>query len=350
MPFEHKFDVWDRNPGGKKRCLIVRFGAIGDQIIASSLLPLLKAEGFHVTYQCTPEAQQILRHNPHIDAWWIQAKDFVPNQQLGPYWESLAERFDRVVNLCESIEGTLLALPGRREAAWSLDIRRKMVGGINYLAYAHDLAGVPHVFRPQFHPTRAETIAADAVRATMDGPVIVWAVDGSSHHKAYPHTHIVTAWLLERTTCHVVYTGGPGQSEELQAALMTQLIRNGSDIRRVHPMAGVWGIREALAFAQRADCVVGPETGLLNAVSFEAMPKVIYLSHSSHDNLTQHWRNTHVVLPDTAAAPCYPCHLMHYGWEHCVQDAETKAAACAASITPQTLFRTISKAVLGQID
>src|SRR4051812_36021838 len=78
MPFVHKFDIWQRNPGGKKRLLIVRFGAIGDQVQTASVLPLLKEQGYHVTYMTTPEAQQVLLHNPHIDDWIIQDKDQVP--------------------------------------------------------------------------------------------------------------------------------------------------------------------------------------------------------------------------------------------------------------------------------
>jgi len=74
-------------------------------------------------------------------------------------------------------------------------------------------------------------------------------------------------------------------------------------------------------------------------------PKVIMLSHSSHENLTKHWKNTTVLLPETERCPCYPCHRLHYGWQHCVQNAETKAAQCASSIAPELLFNSIMNAL-----
>ena len=83
-----KMDTWQRNPGGKKRALLIRFGAIGDQIVAASVLPGLKAQGYHVTYMTTPESTKVIEHDPNIDDWWVQATDYVPNVQLGPYWAS----------------------------------------------------------------------------------------------------------------------------------------------------------------------------------------------------------------------------------------------------------------------
>ncbi len=151
-----RLDVWQRHPGGKPRALIVRFGAIGDQIMASSVLPLLKEQGFHVTYMTTPEAQQVLLHNPSVDEWLIQDRDQVPNAQLGAYIETLSPRYDRVINLCESIEGSLLALPGRPNHSWTPAARRKILGTVNYQERTHDLAGVPYRFAPRFHPTEAE--------------------------------------------------------------------------------------------------------------------------------------------------------------------------------------------------
>src|SRR6266436_6527675 len=38
-------DIWQRHPGGKQRALVIRYGAIGDAFIMSSVLPLLKAQG-----------------------------------------------------------------------------------------------------------------------------------------------------------------------------------------------------------------------------------------------------------------------------------------------------------------
>ena len=87
--------------------------------------------------------------------------------------------------------------------------------------------------------------------------------------------------------------------------------------------------------------VVGPETGVLNAMAMEDVHKVIYLSHSSRENLTKHWKNAVVAQPDPGIAPCYPCHRLHFDWSRCHQDKASQAAVCAAGISPRLLFDTI---------
>lgn len=331
----------ERRPGGKKRCLVIRYGAIGDQIIASSVLPAMKRQGFHITYQCPPESQQVLLHDPHIDEWFLQAKDYVPNEQLGAYWHGLRGRYDRIVNLCESVEGSLLALPGRREDDWSDGARRLIMGTVNYLERTHDLAEVPHIFAPKFYPTQNELQEAYQKRLLMQGPVVYWAVSGSSLHKIYPYPQVIAAWLMEQTDAHLVIGGDATQSKLLQDGVIERLSADGYDVSRIHGWCGKLSVRQALTFAQVADVVVGPETGVLNSVSFEQVRKVIYLSHSSRRNLTDYWKNAIVLSPDPDRAPCYPCHRLHYDWSRCHMDQETKGAVCASAVGPRLLFEAI---------
>lgn len=341
----HRTLLWQRHPEGKKRALVIRYGAIGDQIVASSILPLLQRDGWHVTYNTTPDGMEIIKHDPHVDEFLLQDKDQVPNVQLGPYWESVRERYDLVVNLCESVEGALLALPGRLQHAYPAEARRRVMGTVNYLERTHDLAGLPHKFNPRFYPSEREKKWAMAIRKQMPGPVIAWAINGSSPHKVYPWTQVVAAWLLERTPAHIVLLADPGIGVDLQTSIVDKLTEQGVEVARLHPMAGKWSIREALTFVQSVDCVVGPETGTLNAVCMEDVPKVIYLSHSSPTNLTKHWRNTTVLVPDALRAPCWPCHQLHSTWEHCHQDKQTFAALCASGIAPEEVFEAVALAL-----
>jgi hypothetical protein len=111
---------------------------------------------------------------------------------------------------------------------------------------------------------------------------------------------------------------------------------------RIRTIAGEWDIRRSLTFAHVVDCVVGPETGPMNGVGMAPVPKVIYLSHSSADNLTKHWINTTVLTPDLSRSPCYPCHRLHSTWEYCHKDEKTGAALCASSISPEEVFASIA--------
>lgn len=336
-------NLWQRNPDGRKRALVVRYGAIGDAIVAASTFPGLQAQGYHVTVSCNPTTEEVLRHDPHVDGWAVQGKDFVPNEMLGPYWSALRERYDHIVNLSESVEGLLLTLPGRLNHSYSDDARRAIYGETNYLEHTHNIAAVPHDFgNARFHATEDELRWARAVRRRMNGPVVVWVINGSSMHKVYPWTQVVAAWLLERTPAHLVLFADPGVGVQLQAGIMDCLARDGCDMSRVLGVADKWKIRQSLAFAQVADCVVGPETGPMNAVGMEPMPKVIYLSHSSAANLTKHWVNTTTLEPDRSRAPCYPCHRLHSTWEFCHRDEASAAALCASSIAPEAVFRAVA--------
>ena len=51
------------------------------------------------------------------------------------------------------------------------------------------------------------------------------------------------------------------------------------------------------------------------------------------------WKNTKEILPQSTA--CFPCHRLHFDFEHCNQDDNTKAARCSASIEPATIIKAI---------
>lgn len=338
--------IWQRNPAGKKRALVIRMGALGDAIVAASVLPGLKAQGYFVTFNCKSSTQEVLLHDPNIDEWLIQETDFVPNEMLGPYWQGIEERYDRVVNLCESVEGQLLTLPGRLNHAYSDEARRALYSHVNYLEHTHNIAAVPHDFSARYHMTPFENEKAQWDKRKMNGPVVVWVINGSSAHKVWPWVHIVTAWLLKRTPAHVVLFADPGPvGQALTAGIADCLKQDGVDMSRVHPIGGRWELRRAMAFAHVADCVVGPETGPLNIVAMADVPKVLYLSHSSAENLTKHWRNTTTLAPERAKSPCFPCHRLHQTWEFCHQDEKTGAALCASSISPDRVFEAIAAAL-----
>lgn len=338
---------WRRQP---KSCLVVRYGAFGDHIMASSALRALKAEGWHVTYNCDARGHEALREDPHIDAWLVQDTDQVPNHLLGPYWNALATRYDRVLNLSQSVEETLLAVPGRLNHGWPDEVRRKLMGSVNYLDRTHDLCGVARGPRPEFFPDGREKMwAQKQYKEITKGqkrrggrldklsarPIVMWAMSGSSVHKVWPHMDAVIAALMLRTDAIVVLTGAPGIDEILEAGWENE--------DRVLKRTGKWSIRETLTFAKLvADVVVGPETGILNAVSHEdSIGKVVYLSHSSPVNLTRDWVRTKVLVPPGSVA-CYPCHRMHYSFEHCHRSEATGTALCASSIEPSRVLDAIA--------
>lgn len=324
-PLEFIENPWQRPA---KSVLVIRYGGIGDMIMVSSILPGLKEQGYHVTVNTTPRGLEVLAHDPNVDEFLLQDPDQVPNAWLGPYWKSIARRYDRVINLSESIEGPLLALPGR--AFYDLPhAARHTLLNVNYYERTHLLAGVPDVFGGRFYPTDEENEWArrQAWRIGKGRPLIMWVQSGSSIHKRWPFTDGVIARMLIETGAAFVLTGDP----------MTAILEQGwqKEKRVACTATAGWTVRQSLTMARHCKVVVGPETGVLNSVANEAgIAKVIMLSHSSKENLTKHWINTTALKPDDT--PCYPCHRMHYDWSGCTRHPDSEiagASLCSGNVS-----------------
>ncbi|HYE38987.1 MAG TPA: methyltransferase domain-containing protein [Ramlibacter sp.] len=318
-------------PGAGRRCCVVRYGGFGDQLQASAILPELKRQGWHITFMTTPKGQDILRNDPHIDDWLVQDTDQVLNQDLWEYWEVWRAKFDKWVNLSSSVEDALLAAPGSPEHAWPQAVRQKYLNR-NYAEFTAELAEVP--FKPdgRFYPSPEERAKATALLRSDDPQRaafnVLWVLSGSSIHKFYPGQDVVISRALKEL---------PGIRFILSGDEACKILEVGwEENPQVLCTSGEMGIRDTLALAQQVDVVMGPETGVLNAVAYEEhVAKVILLSHSSHENLTKHWAKTAVL---EGQAKCYPCHQLHHTTRYCPTDAESGAAACQVGISPDDVF------------
>lgn len=309
-------------PKPEKRAAVVRYGAFGDLIQASSILPALKEQGFHITFYTTPRGQEVVKHDPHIDAFYIQDTDQVPNgEPLNTFWEHEAKKYDRWINLSESVEGTLLTLPGRSADQWAPLVRQKYLD-INYFEFTHDLAQVPLPPKSKFYPTEDEKAWAKKEKASFGGFTVLFALAGSSVHKVWPYMdHFIARVLLWNPNAKVVLVG-----DEL-----SRMLESGWENEpRVICKAAKYTIRQTLALLDVVDIVVGPETGVLNAAGHLPVPKIVLMSHSSAQQLTRYWTNVRAIEPKTS---CFPCHRMHYNFDRCKRDAETGVAKCQADIS-----------------
>lgn len=335
---KHTFS-W-KEPKPEKRALVCRFGAWGDLLQCSSVLAGLKDEGFHVTLMASPPASDVLKHDPNIDAWMLLTKDLVPNGDLCAFWEWQSKNYDRFVNLSESVEGTFLALPGRAMYPVAPAARHAVLNH-NYLEHQHRLAQVPHKPQVKFYATTEEKEWARRTRSRMgDGPVVVWSLAGSSVHKTHAGLDQIIASFMVATDASVVLVGGP-ECVILEAGWESE--------KRVHKTSGKWSMRQSLAFALESDLVIGPETGVLNAMCCEPMSKIVLLSHSTVENLTRDWTNTISLWSKNTTckgrgnneAPA--CHKLIFGWDHCTKHEESGTAQCQADISTGDIWEAIVK-------
>lgn len=326
-----KLSPWQEQDFGGKRpgksVCVQRYGGFGDMMQVSSILPGLKEQGYHVTINTNERGVDMLKHDPHVDAFFVQKDDQVPNHDLGHYWSALSGCFSKFIMLSESIEGSLLAIPERREAAWHPDFRRMVMGNVDYLEATHAIADVPLPPRVRFYASDGEKHFAKKNRKRIgeDCFVILWVLSGSSVHKVWPHMDMIIARLMVGySNVKVVMVGEP----------LCEILEQGwKKEKRVIRKCGKWSIRHTLAFAEECDLIIGPETGVLNAVSMLDVPKILMLSHSGPGNISKNWVNTRVLTP--ANTPCFPCHTLHRGFSHlCPQDEEYGTSLCAKNISP----------------
>ena len=338
-----------KNPKPAKTCAVVRYAAIGDAIISSSIYPWLKEQGYHVTLYCQAGAgYECLKNDPHIDRFIIQGKDEVPPQFLQEFWDYTRKKYDKWVNLCESVEGTLLACPGRVNHEWPNAVRAKYMDR-NYLEFTHELAEVPPPYRPKFYSTLDERAWARKTAQHWGGRNILWSLSGSSVHKAWPHLDVTMEWILRTyPDVHIVLVGD--QFSRILQAGWDKQDASGKwvDVHpRVHCKADVWNIRESMSFAEVADLIIGTETGLLNAAGSMEAWKIVTLSHSSKEMLTRHWRNVIALeQPKGIGCPKQPCRQLHYTWDHCMKHEETGTAVCQFEISPEMMWDAV-QSVLG---
>ncbi len=322
-----------KTPEPEKKCAIVRYGGFGDVLQASHVLPELKAQGYHITFYTLPVGHNILKTNPYIDDFFIQDRDQVNNDDLSEFWAVQAKHYDKFIQLSESVEASLLAAPARAEYKLTQKkLHRKM--NQSYVGKTCRLAGVVRKAEKVFYPTEEESEwAKQYIKNLRCVNVILWALSGSSVHKSYPYTdNVIARILLELPGTKVVFVGD-GLCQLLESPWEAE--------KRVVPECGKLSIRKTLALAQKVDLVIGPETGVLNCVAFEDVPKILMLSHSSSVNLGGAWKHTDVMTPK--GVDCYPCHKLHFGWSTCNRDEATGGAACAAGISPYKVFNNIKR-------
>lgn len=322
----HQIDVAGQATKPVKTAAVVRSGNFGDALWAGSVCAGLKREGYHVTAYVEPMGEEVLRHDPHVDRIIVLDRHAMPLGEWARYFKHEKPRYTRWINLIQTGEVELLKTPDQASYYWPPELRRTLCDR-NYVELMHEVAQVPYQLAQLFYATTAEEAWARNERAKFDGRVVVLANAGSTVPKWWPYAPALAA-LLAELGIHVVVVGDL-RGLEYPASPRIRVMGTGA-----------WSIRQAIAFARRADAVVGQETGLLNALALEGVAKVVLLSHSTVTNLTRDWRNTTSLV---GAVRCYPCHQIHYTHEHCPQDETTKAAKCQAAIHVEQVMEALRR-------
>lgn len=345
--FSHKKKL---NPEGLKTACVIRYGAIGDLVQAMSLVTQLKRDGYHVTLVAQHPGTEAVKHDPNIDHFVVQTQNQVPISQLGFFWKWFEERgapgekkFDKWVNLTESVESNLLIQPGNIKFVWNPKARAAYMSGHNYLAFQHLIGDVPYNPSFKFYPTEEERRWREQERERMKKAgiekYIFWCLAGSSRtHKVYPHSAVLWNHVLEYYPNWGVMTIGDPTCYEFE--------KSHEGKPRMWLTSRTYTLRQAFTMMETADVVFAPETGLASAAAWYDMPKVISLSHSSIENLTRDWRNTSSIYSPRTTCPgrgsvpgeVLNCNLMLPAFEGCRRSEVTGVAQCVTDTKPEWVW------------
>ena len=337
-----------KSPKPENTACVVRYGAFGDLMQTSTVIAGLKKQGHHVTVFCSPPGSDVIMHDPNVDKFVFFEKDQVPNADLGPFWDYQSKKFDKWVNLSESVEGSFLALKGRAIHAWTPAARHKAMN-FNYIEMMHLIAGVPHDPQIKFFATEDEKKWATKQRSKMPYKhLVIWPLAGSSMHKTWAGLdNIMASIFVAYPDTAIMLVGGP-ECEMLEAGWENE--------SRVYRTCGKFSIRQTLAMLEHADLVIGPETGVLNAAACMDVPKICFLSHSTHENLTRDWKNVYPMASEKTECPgrgkneAPACHMMHYGFEFCKQAEGAGVAQCMADISIQQVWNAVEAVMQSLVD
>jgi ADP-heptose:LPS heptosyltransferase len=347
---------------------ISRCGGVGDNLMATSVLPLL-ADKYNVEVITQTPQSVVFENNPYISKLTTRKRGDLPPGGLEwqKWYADRATEYELLVNLSHSCETTLALVTAQTQFYWPHEWRKQNCGK-NYLEWVHDIVGVPHVFAPGFFPTDEEWDKAEEVKRQVGGRYIAWVVSGTRLDKIYPQATMAVARLIKETGLPVVLMGAPGKDNEMTRIIQKHVTKqNGTDagchsavsvdeaastpeLRKklgLKPGVENWPIRRVLTQARMADLVIGPDTGVLWAVAMDDMPKIVKLSHASPENITKHWKNTVTLHADPAKVPCWPCHRLHDEHSTCTPNAENNGAACISDISVETIVTTALKLLQG---
>lgn len=333
---------------------IARFGGVGDNLVAASVLRPLKALGYNVEVITSPTASGVYLNNPFVDKLSIQ-----PDGSITGDWQqwfvSRSHEYDIFVNLSHSNEKRHALFKAETAFWWPQDYRRKLCAG-SYLETVHDILGLPHVFGPLYFPTNEEKQRALKTRDEQIGPrYITWVIAGSRIDKVYPMAAMAICRIIKELDIPVMMVGGGGKQFEYAKQIEKDVLNTNSTTKGLHLALQPdnadpggdqsWPLRRSLAQVLAADLVISPDTGPAWAAAFEPVPKIILVSHASAENITKHWVNTVTLHADQYRVPCWPCHRLHDDPSTCVQSKNATGAACMSDISVETIMKAAAYAL-----
>jgi ADP-heptose:LPS heptosyltransferase len=329
---------------------VARMGGIGDNIIASSVLPGLKKKFGMVEVITSKPCHVVFENNPYIDKLSVREKgdpDWGDGHSWQAWFNSISKNFEAFYHLSHSCE-TLGALIKVQTAFWWPEKMRRKMCGKNYLEIVHDICDIPYEeIAPNFFPTDEENQKAIETKANVGRKAIGWVLSGSRLDKVHPHADIMIAKIIKELGVPVIMFGAPGKDFENAKLIEKEVNKINRTKDGLHLALSpdmekqTWNIRRLLTQVQHCDLVIGPDTGPMWGVAMHEMPKVMLHSHASPENITKYWKNTISLHADQNRVTCWPCHRLHDDASTCKPNEDKNGAACITDITVDVVLENV---------
>jgi ADP-heptose:LPS heptosyltransferase len=304
------------------KVLVIRFGAIGDLVLATPVLRALKAAGYSVHLLLLKQYKEVLDANPNIDAFHFFDVSERLNQQLRD------EAFDAVIDLqndetsvylCKQIDVKPLPAPRHR---WTSHIFETVHRGgaprvhqvdryfaaVAPLGIRNDGRGLDH-----FIPAGAEVPYSDIPTSHQVG-FLALVIGGSAPTKRLQQAQLKL--FCVQLQHPIILLGGPedaARGEELRHL----------DPVKIYNACGKFSFQESADLLRKAKLVVTHDTGLMHVAAALKKPVItVWGSTVPAQGMTPYYGELHDARHPKLALDvqveklwCRPC--TDTGREHC---------------------------------
>jgi len=306
-------------PGPVDSILVIRYSALGDVVLATSVLDPLRERfpGARIEWVTAPAYAPLLEGLPGLAAVHrLAGTGLGAATALG---RSLRGRFDLAIDLQNKVKSALVA---RAAARRRVGFRRRSPAGAALSLFGYDPPKVgPHatqlyadalsslgIERPGRLQVRLSPAARSAAAETLRGaprPRVALSPGASQATKRWPAERFAeVARALSRAGASVVLAGGPADRAALQAFLAACPVPVAADLTAL----GVEALAAALA---EVDLLVACDSGPVHLASAVGTPALAIFGPTSPER----WGPVAPGRTLTLSLPCAPC--SNHGGSRC---------------------------------
>ena len=304
-----------------KKLLLIRYGAYGDIIYMSSLLPYL-LEQYEITLETNIRGYHLFKDDPRftnvrcIDPFAIPEEKRV--DVVRRYWDLLPELQPdfEILNLIGTLELSCVCNEIVPDATLPTKERARKYGANFYenhfkrakIPFPGDFTAENHIF---FTNHEKEVVGRWALK-NKDTFTMIVVLGGSTIQKVFPTwMKEYCEWVIDNHPKATIYLlGDKDCADEVWTYERT--------VSYVHGTNGFnLPFKQALLMAKHADYVIGGETGLLVGAGHWGTPKTMLSTTSAMDQTVKYHRNDHSLQ---SSAECSPCYRSCYTPTHCKLD------------------------------